>query len=61
MSTPTDDRPHVIKMGLAAIWVIFLCKGIFYSLLFPIWEGFDEYAHFAFIQYLAIHHHLRSN
>ena len=58
MSTPTDDRPHVIKMGLAAIWVIFLCKGIFYSLLFPIWEGFDEYAHFAFIQYLAIHHHL---
>jgi len=38
--------------ALLLIWVIFICKGLFYSSIFPIWEAFDEYAHFAFIQYL---------
>jgi hypothetical protein len=38
--------------ALLLIWLIFICKGLFFSSLFPIWEGFDEFAHFAFIQYL---------
>ena len=37
---------------LFLIWLIFICKGFFYCAIFPIWEGFDEYAHFAFIQHL---------
>jgi hypothetical protein len=41
-----------INKALFLVWLIFICKGLFYSSLFPIWEGFDEYAHFAFIQHL---------
>src|SRR5437879_2849941 len=43
---------------LLTIWVIFMCKGIFYCLLFPVWEGYDEYAHFGFIQFVATHQEL---
>jgi hypothetical protein len=28
-------------------------RGIFYSVLFPLWEGYDEFAHFAFVQHLV--------
>ena len=38
---------------LVAIWLCFLLRGFFYSILFPIWEGYDEYSHFAFIQHLS--------
>jgi len=38
--------------ALFLIWLIFVCKGLFYCAIFPVWEGFDEYAHFAFIQHL---------
>jgi hypothetical protein len=44
--------------GVALIWAIFIIKGAFYCLLFPLWEGYDEYAHFAFVQHLAGHHEL---
>jgi len=43
---------------LVAIWIFFVCKGAFYSVLFPLWEGYDEYAHFAFVQFVAMHHEL---
>ena len=43
---------------LAAIYLMFVCKGLFYSILFPIWEGYDEYAHFGFIQFAATHREL---
>ncbi len=35
------------------IWICFLLRGIFYSVLFPLWEGYDEYAHFGFVQHMA--------
>ncbi len=38
---------------LVLLWVCFVLRGLFYSVLFPLWEGYDEYAHFAFVQYLA--------
>lgn len=38
---------------LAAAWAIFVLRGAFYSILLPPWEGFDEWAHFAYIQHLA--------
>jgi hypothetical protein len=40
------------------IWLLFVLKGVFYCVLFPIWEGFDEYEHFAFIQFVENHHDL---
>ncbi len=29
------------------IWALFLVRGVFYCTMLPVWEGFDEYAHFA--------------
>jgi hypothetical protein len=38
----------------------FLLRGIFYCVEQPIWEGFDEWAHFGYVQSLAQHGHLPS-
>ena len=38
---------------LMLLWICFMLRGLFYSVLFPLWEGYDEYAHFAFIQHLV--------
>ncbi len=35
------------------IWLCFLVRGAFYTVLLPLWEGFDEWAHFAYAQQLA--------
>lgn len=43
---------------LILVWVCFMLRGLFYSVLFPLWEGYDEYTHFAFIQYLVTNHSL---
>jgi hypothetical protein len=32
-------------------WALFLVRGTFYSAMLPMWEGWDEYAHFAWIQH----------
>jgi hypothetical protein len=50
--------PAASRRLLIAIWILFLVKGLFYCVLFPLWEGFDEYSHFAFIQFVATHHEL---
>ena len=33
------------------LWALFLVRGVFYSAMLPLWEGWDEYAHFAFLQH----------
>lgn len=33
------------------IWALFLVRGAFYSAMLPLWEGWDEYAHFAWIEH----------
>src|SRR3954470_10074092 len=38
---------------LSFIWLSFVVRGAFYSVLIPIWEGFDEYSHFDFLEYLS--------
>src|SRR5215204_37105 len=38
---------------LVLIWVAFLARGAFYCVQQPMWEGFDEWAHFAYIQHLV--------
>lgn len=40
---------------LPAIWLIFLIEGAFYCRLIPLWEGFDEWGHYAFIEDLRLH------
>jgi hypothetical protein len=39
--------------AVVLIWVCFLARGVFYTLTVPIWENFDEYAHFARVQHVA--------
>ena len=41
------------RWTLPALWLCFLLRALFYCSLVPLWEGYDEYAHFAFIQYFA--------
>jgi hypothetical protein len=33
------------------LWLFFVARGAFYCRLQPLWEGWDEYAHFAYIQH----------
>ncbi len=47
------DNVEMKTRLLWLIWISFLLRGLFYSVLFPIWEGFDEHSHFAFIQHLV--------
>lgn len=35
---------------LAAIWLCFLARGLFYSCVTPLWEGFAEYGHYAWLE-----------
>lgn len=43
------NRPRI----LACLWILFLVRGLFYISFVPLWEGFDEWAHYAVIQNLA--------
>ncbi len=38
---------------VAFLWIAFLARGAFYCGLLPLWEGFDEWAHFAVVQNMA--------
>ena len=35
------------------LWACFLVRGAFYSAVLPLWEGFDEFGHFAYVQRVA--------
>jgi hypothetical protein len=35
------------------VWICFLVRGVFYCAALPLWEGFDEYSHFARVQHVA--------
>ena len=39
---------------LPAIWLCFLVRAFFYCAVLPIWEGFDEWSHFAVLQHMAL-------
>jgi hypothetical protein len=38
---------------LLFLWVCFVTRGLFYVLATPVWEGFDEYSHFAYLERVA--------
>ena len=42
------------RWWLAAIWGCFLARLVFYSAMLPLWEGFDEWGHFAVIRAMAV-------
>ena len=41
--------------SLLVIWLCFLVRGVFYAAALPLWEGYDEYSHFAYVQHVAVH------
>jgi hypothetical protein len=40
--------------ALIAVWLCFIARALFYCSVVPMWEGFDEYAHFAMVQRMAL-------
>ena len=42
-----------LRRTLVFVWLCFLARGVFYCVSLPLWEGFDEYAHFARVQHVA--------
>jgi 4-amino-4-deoxy-L-arabinose transferase-like glycosyltransferase len=38
---------------LLFLWMCFVVRGLFYVLSTPVWEGFDEYSHFAYLEHVA--------
>lgn len=49
---PLSHSPSTRRL-LLLVWLCFLARGFFYSSLFPLWEGYDEYAHFAYLQHVV--------
>ncbi|HMF77094.1 MAG TPA: hypothetical protein VK604_15660, partial [Bryobacteraceae bacterium] len=52
-------RPHMNVVPywrsvwfVAAVWLCFIVRGVFYCSFVPLWEGYDEWAHFAFVERL---------
>src|ERR1051326_6735464 len=35
------------------LWLCFLIRGVFYCSVLPLWDGFDEWAHFAVADYMS--------
>ena len=45
--------PATTKRLLLLLWAAFIIRGLWYSAAMPIWEGYDEPYHFAYLQHLA--------
>ena len=43
------------RILLCLVWAAFLIRGAFYSTFLPLWEGWDEYPHFAVVQHIQTH------
>ena len=39
--------------AIGLIWACFLARGAYHSAMFPLWEGWDEWSHFAYLQHFA--------
>jgi hypothetical protein len=44
------------RWWLGAIWACFFVRLAFYATAFPLWEGFDEWAHFAVVRHMVANH-----
>src|SRR5438067_183667 len=39
---------------LVVLWLCFVVRGLFYCSIVPLWEGFDEWAHYAVAQHMSV-------
>jgi len=44
-----------IRWLLVSLWISFLFRGWFYASILPLWEGYDEFAHFGVVRAIALH------
>ena len=44
-----------VSRWLIAIWFCFVIRAFFYCAALPIWEGYDEWSHFAVVQRMAFY------
>ena len=43
-----------VRYYVAIIWACFLVRCEFYGMAFPLWEGFDEWAHFGVAENMRV-------
>jgi hypothetical protein len=43
---------------ISVLWLCFVARVFFYASFVPLWEGYDEFSHFGFVQHLAANHSL---
>ena len=48
--------PMRVDWRLMAIWACFAARLAFYSSMLPLWEGYDEWAHFSVVREMAVNH-----
>ena len=48
----SEDRNPLFFVYI--VWLFFIFKAVFYASFIPIWEGFDEFSHFAVVQHLVV-------
>jgi hypothetical protein len=44
---------RVVWWHIVPVWTCFLLRGAFYSAMLPLWEGYDEWAHFSVVRAVA--------
>ena len=57
MDLPAPARParhrRIARCWVALLWACFVLRATFYACVLPLWEGFDEYAHYARVECIA--------
>jgi hypothetical protein len=57
--TVSEDSRHRAmrreRLLVGIVWLAFVLRGAYYCVQLPMWEGLDEWAHFAALQYFAEH------
>jgi hypothetical protein len=43
-----------MRRWVLAVWACFVARLLFYSAMLPLWEGYDEWAHFAVVRQMAV-------
>ena len=55
---PLSLLPMRSRRWIVVLWACFAARLIFYSSMLPLWEGYDEWAHFAVVRDMVVHGHL---
>ncbi|MDA2929355.1 glycosyltransferase family 39 protein [Acidobacteria bacterium AH-259-O06] len=60
----SSDQPSLFENTcfiLVTLWLVFVVRALFYISVTPLWEGFDEHAHFAYVQIISQQYRLPLN